>query len=162
MLTSKRWELTFLPFFIQVILGFGSPVAWHTNDATPPETPVWSSGDLTKVGEPDRVAAKWAEGDVGRFEGREGGWGEVKVMLAQWYQHEKLSYLWFSLSLHKGNKRSHKRSLSARTPAAQSRRKHPAFVCGPFLSHGEFLTSVWKRRFKSRSEAGMPAISKNV
>lgn len=62
-----------MPFFIQVILGFGSPVAWHTNDATPPETPVWSSGDLTKVGEPDRVAAKWAEGDVGRFEGREGG-----------------------------------------------------------------------------------------
>lgn len=64
-LTSKRWELTFLPFFIQVILGFGSPVAWHTNDATPPETPVWSSGDLTKLGKPDRGGAKWAEGDVG-------------------------------------------------------------------------------------------------
>lgn len=62
-----------MPFFIQVILGFGSPVAWHTNDATPPETPVWSSGDLTKVGEPDRAEAKWAEGDVGRFEGRQGG-----------------------------------------------------------------------------------------
>lgn len=57
-LTSKRWELTFLPFFIQVILGFGSPVAWHTNDATPPETPVWSSGDLTKLGKPDRGGAK--------------------------------------------------------------------------------------------------------
>lgn len=26
------------------------------------------------------------------------------MMLAQSYQHEKLSYLWFSLSLHKGNK----------------------------------------------------------
>lgn len=62
-LTSKRWELTFLPFFIQVILGLGSPLAWHTNDATPPEMPVWSSGDLTKTGKPERVRAKWAEGD---------------------------------------------------------------------------------------------------
>lgn len=39
-LTSKRWELTFFPFFIQVILGLGSPEAWHTNEATPPEMPV--------------------------------------------------------------------------------------------------------------------------
>lgn len=86
MLTSKRCELTFLPFFIQVILGFGSPVAWHTNDATPPETPIWSSGDLTKLGKPDRVGAKWAEGDGGaikkneagdRREGRERRRGEV-------------------------------------------------------------------------------------
>lgn len=67
-LTSKRWELTFLPFFIQVILGLGSPEAWHTNDATPPEMPVWSSGDLTKLGKPRRVRAKWAEQD--------GKWGE--------------------------------------------------------------------------------------
>lgn len=65
-----------MPFFIQVILGFGSPVAWHTNDATPPETPIWSSGDLTKLGKPDRVGAKWAEGDGGAIKneaGREGG-----------------------------------------------------------------------------------------
>lgn len=60
-LTSKRWELTFLPFFIQVILGLGSPVAWHTNDATPPEMPVWSSGDLTKLGKPEKDGAKKAE-----------------------------------------------------------------------------------------------------
>lgn len=52
--TSNRWELTFFPFFIQVILGLGSPVAWHTNEATPPEIPVWSSGDLTKLGKPER------------------------------------------------------------------------------------------------------------
>ena len=71
--TSKRWELTFFPFFIQVILGLGSPVAWHTNDATPPEMPVWSSGVLTKVGVPetgkervdikrekDRMSAPWS------------------------------------------------------------------------------------------------------
>lgn len=59
--TSKRWELTFLPFFIQVILGFGSPVAWHTNDATPPEMPVWSSGDLTKLGKPEEDEVKGTE-----------------------------------------------------------------------------------------------------
>lgn len=64
MLTSKRWELTFLPFFIQVILGLGSPAAWHTNDATPPEMPVWSSGDLTKLGKPEEAGAKrGAEGE---------------------------------------------------------------------------------------------------
>lgn len=39
-LTSKRWELTFFPFFIQVMRGLGSPEAWHTNEATPPEMPV--------------------------------------------------------------------------------------------------------------------------
>lgn len=140
MLTSKRWELTFLPFFIQVILGFGSPVAWHTNDATPPETPVWSSGDLTKLGKPDRGGAKWATEDVGVGEGvikkggMVGGRGRGEGVLALSYQHGKLGYLWFSLSLHKGNKKSPKRSLSLRTPAAQSRRKHPAFVCGPSVS----------------------------
>jgi len=51
--TSKRWELTFFPFFIQVMWGLGSPTAWHTNDATPPEIPVWSSGDLMKPGMPE-------------------------------------------------------------------------------------------------------------
>lgn len=69
-LTSKRWELTFLPFFIQVILGLGSPVAWQTNDATPPEMPVWSSGDLTKLGKPkrDRVTRKGGGGGERRRE----------------------------------------------------------------------------------------------
>lgn len=57
-----------MPFFIQVILGLGSPVAWHTNEATPPEMPVWSSGDLTKLGKPERDRAK-QEGDSG---GRKG------------------------------------------------------------------------------------------
>lgn len=52
--TSKRCELTFLPFFIQVIRGLGSPTAWHTKDATPPEIPVWSSGVLMKLGMPVR------------------------------------------------------------------------------------------------------------
>lgn len=52
--TSKRCELTFLPFFIQVIRGLGSPTAWHTKDATPPEMPVWSSGVLMKLGMPAR------------------------------------------------------------------------------------------------------------
>lgn len=51
-LTSKRWELTFFPFFIQVMRGLGSPSAWHTKDATPPDIPVWSSGDLMKLGMP--------------------------------------------------------------------------------------------------------------
>lgn len=54
-----------MPFFIQVILGLGSPVAWHTNDATPPEMPVWSSGDLTKLGK----SGKWEV--KGQMEGRE-------------------------------------------------------------------------------------------
>lgn len=52
LVTSKRWELTFFPFFIHVIRGLGSPAAWHTKDATPPEIPVWSSGDLMKFGKP--------------------------------------------------------------------------------------------------------------
>lgn len=52
--TSKRWELTFFPFFIHVIRGLGSPVAWHTKEATPPDSPVWSSGTLTKTGLPRR------------------------------------------------------------------------------------------------------------
>lgn len=52
--TSKRWELTFFPFFIHVIRGLGSPVAWHTKEATPPDSPIWSSGTLTKTGLPGR------------------------------------------------------------------------------------------------------------
>lgn len=140
MLTSKRWELTFLPFFIQVILGFGSPVAWHTNDATPPETPIWSSGDLTKLGKPDRVGAKWAEGDGGAIKneaGREGRGesrgevgGEVKVMLAQSYQHEKLSYLWLSLSLHQGDKeRPNRHCLGAHLQPGHGPNIQPLCAC---------------------------------
>ena len=65
-----------MPFFIQVILGLGSPVAWHTNDATPPEIPVWSSGDLTKLGKPEEDGArggrgKWRVIKRGRERGRE-------------------------------------------------------------------------------------------
>ncbi|TNN77473.1 hypothetical protein EYF80_012287 [Liparis tanakae] len=37
----------------RVMRGLGSPTAWHTNDATPPEIPVWSSGDLMKPGMPE-------------------------------------------------------------------------------------------------------------
>lgn len=39
-LTSKRCEFTFLPFLFQVTRGLGSPVAWHTKEATPPDTPI--------------------------------------------------------------------------------------------------------------------------
>lgn len=46
-----RWELTFLPFLFQLTLGLGSPVAWHTNETTPPETPIWSTGTLVNRGE---------------------------------------------------------------------------------------------------------------
>lgn len=49
--TSMRWELTFLPFLFQLTLGLGSPVAWHTNETTPPETPIWSTGTLVNRGE---------------------------------------------------------------------------------------------------------------
>lgn len=52
--TSKRWELTFFPFFIHVMRGLGSPVAWHTKEATPPDNPVWSSGTFMKTGLPGR------------------------------------------------------------------------------------------------------------
>lgn len=45
-----RWELTFLPFLFQLTLGLGSPVAWHTNETTPPETPIWSTGTLVNRG----------------------------------------------------------------------------------------------------------------
>lgn len=51
--TSTRWLLIFLPIFNQVILGFGSPLAWHTNEATPPEMPVWFTGNVMKLGRPD-------------------------------------------------------------------------------------------------------------
>lgn len=46
-----RWELTFLPFLFQLTLGLGSPAAWHTNETTPPETPIWSTGTLVNRGE---------------------------------------------------------------------------------------------------------------
>lgn len=49
-LTSMRWELTFLPFLLQLTFGLGSPVAWHTNETTPPETPIWSTGTLVNRG----------------------------------------------------------------------------------------------------------------
>lgn len=49
-LTSKRWEFTFLPFLFQVTRGLGSPVAWHTKEATPPDTPIWSLGSLINLG----------------------------------------------------------------------------------------------------------------
>ncbi len=49
-ITSNLWLLTFLPFLFQTILGCGSPVAWHTKEATPPWTPVWSSGVRVNLG----------------------------------------------------------------------------------------------------------------
>lgn len=49
-LTSKRCEFTFLPFLFQVTRGLGSPVAWHTKEATPPDTPIWSLGSLINLG----------------------------------------------------------------------------------------------------------------
>lgn len=61
-----------------MILGLGSPVAWHTNEATPPEMPVWSSGDLTKLGKPERDRAKREGGQ----EGTEGGVGGERVRKA--------------------------------------------------------------------------------
>ena len=48
--TSNLWLLTFLPFLFQTILGCGSPEAWHTKEATPPWTPVWSSGVRVNLG----------------------------------------------------------------------------------------------------------------
>lgn len=35
--------------------GLGSPVAWHTKEATPPDSPVWSSGTLMKTGLPGEM-----------------------------------------------------------------------------------------------------------
>lgn len=70
LVTSKRCELTFFPFFIHVIRGLGSPAAWHTKDATPPEIPVWSSGDLIKFGKPREVRWK-GEGRQKRENGGE-------------------------------------------------------------------------------------------
>lgn len=55
LITSNRWELTFFPFFIHVIRGLGSPVAWHTKEATPPEIPIWSSGAFINVGLPGKT-----------------------------------------------------------------------------------------------------------
>lgn len=54
--TSNLWLLTFLPFLFQTILGWGSPAAWHTKEATPPWTPVWSSGVRVNLGD-----AVWGE-----------------------------------------------------------------------------------------------------
>lgn len=54
--TSNLWLLTFLPFLFQTILGWGSPAAWHTKEATPPWTPVWSSGVRVNLGD-----AVWRE-----------------------------------------------------------------------------------------------------
>lgn len=45
-----RWELTRFPFLFQVTFGLGSPVAWHTKDTTPPETPIMSTGTLVNLG----------------------------------------------------------------------------------------------------------------
>lgn len=56
--TSNLWLLTFLPFLFQTILGCGSPAAWHTKDATPPWTPVWSSGVLVNLGVAERREIK--------------------------------------------------------------------------------------------------------
>lgn len=45
-----RWELTFFPFLFQLTRGLGSPVAWHTKETTPPDTPIWSTGTLVNLG----------------------------------------------------------------------------------------------------------------
>lgn len=85
--TSKRWELTFFPFFIQVMRGLGSPTAWHTNDATPPEIPVWSSGDLMKLGMPTRE----------RWGGSRHRWRQHENNLSHWNnscKHQKMSLIW--------------------------------------------------------------------
>lgn len=70
-----RWELTFLPFLFQLTLGLGSPVAWHTNETTPPETPIWSTGTLVNRG-----------GTVERTDKEEDikTWQEEKSALLQW------------------------------------------------------------------------------
>lgn len=52
--TSNLWLVTFLPFLLQDIRGCGSPVAWHTKEATPPCTPVWSVGVRVKRGGSER------------------------------------------------------------------------------------------------------------
>lgn len=49
-LTSILCEFTFLPFLFQNTWGLGSPAAWHTNDTTPPDTPIWSVGILVNLG----------------------------------------------------------------------------------------------------------------
>lgn len=48
--TSNLWLLTFFPFLFQTILGLGSPEAWQMKEATPPETPVWSTGVRVNLG----------------------------------------------------------------------------------------------------------------
>ncbi|TNN88376.1 hypothetical protein EYF80_001158 [Liparis tanakae] len=61
-----------------VIRGLGSPVAWHTNEATPPEMPVWSSGVLTKLGTPEEgEGERERERERGKVVRGKGG-GEMK------------------------------------------------------------------------------------
>lgn len=80
--TSKRWELTFFPFFIHVIRGLGSPAAWHTKEATPPDSPVWSSGTLTKTGLPGEMETpsqhKTVTTDMASTRWQSWGWGRGK------------------------------------------------------------------------------------
>lgn len=56
--TSKRWLLTLFPFLFHTILGRGSPVAWQMKEATPPWTPVWSSGVRKNFGGAERERSK--------------------------------------------------------------------------------------------------------
>ncbi|TNN83521.1 hypothetical protein EYF80_006039 [Liparis tanakae] len=42
-----------VPFDFQTILGCGSPEAWHTKEATPPWTAIWSSGVRVNLGGAD-------------------------------------------------------------------------------------------------------------
>lgn len=66
-----------------MILGLGSPVARHTKDATPPEMPVWSSGDLMKLGMPEeRGGSKSDTSREGKRERRRGAEGRVLVSTA--------------------------------------------------------------------------------
>lgn len=53
-LTSIRCEFTFFPFLLQLTFGLGSPVAWQTNETTPPDTPVWSTGTFVNTGFAER------------------------------------------------------------------------------------------------------------
>ena len=64
--------------------GFGSPVAWHTKEATPPDNPVWSSGTLTKTGLPGERGTSSHHGTVTAdlacvTEGRRGGGEERSI-----------------------------------------------------------------------------------
>lgn len=137
-----------MPFFIQVILGLGSPAAWHTNDATPPEMPVWSSGDLTKLGmpggEPERRGTgrrggsdekrEGSKSGTGRRERRqsrmEGGRGKGHVN-ASHVGRLNLVICGYRFLHTKGNNEKTTLALLLCTPAAQPREKQPVFVCLP-------------------------------